>query len=72
LESLLDKLQLPAEALIRTKEPVWTEKFSKKKLSREQLIQAMVDHPILMQRPILVKRTRAIIGRPPELAAKWI
>jgi arsenate reductase len=35
-------------------------------LSREALIAAMVDHPILIERPIVLKDSRAALGRPPE------
>ena len=36
-------------------------------LSREQLINAMIQHPILIQRPIVLANGKAVIGRPPEL-----
>ncbi len=36
-------------------------------LSREQLINAMIEHPILIQRPIVLANGKAVIGRPPEL-----
>jgi len=35
-------------------------------LSREQLIQAMIDNPILIERPIIINGNKATIGRPPE------
>ncbi|MCB1829013.1 MAG: arsenate reductase (glutaredoxin), partial [Gammaproteobacteria bacterium] len=36
------------------------------KLTREELVQAMVDHPKLIERPIVISNGRATIGRPPE------
>lgn len=66
IKTLLKKLGLKAEELIRKKEPVFQEKFATKKLTESQWINAMVQFPILIERPILVKGNTAIIGRPPE------
>lgn len=66
LESIIKKLQLQPIELIRTKETVWIENFKGKKLSDKQLIQAMVDYPILMERPIAVNGDKAVIARPLE------
>ncbi|NKX44590.1 arsenate reductase (glutaredoxin) [Roseicyclus persicicus] len=62
---LLHKLQLPAGALVRRKEPV----FRDEGLAGADdiaLVAAMARHPILIERPILVAGNRAAIGRPPE------
>lgn len=72
LNELINKLGVPAEELLRTKEKIWSEKFAGKKLNTSQIIKVIAEHPILMQRPVLVKRTRAIIARPPEKATAWI
>ncbi len=72
LSSLVKKLGLHAEDLVRKKEPLFQEEFSKKKFSEQEWIDILHQHPILLERPILVKRTRAIIARPPELLLKWI
>ena len=66
LESIIKKLQLQPIELIRIKETVWIENFKGKKLSDKQLIQAMVDYPILMERPIAVNGDKAVIARPLE------
>lgn len=66
LEVIIKKLQLQPIELIRIKETVWIENFKWKKLSDKQLIQAMVDYPILMERPIAVNGNKAIIARPFE------
>jgi arsenate reductase len=72
LASIIEKLGIPAEALIRKKEPVFKENYSHKKLNEALCIKLMVEHPNLIERPILIKRTRAIIGRPIEAAEKFI
>ncbi len=66
LKDLLGKLNIPAIELIRKGEPVFKEKFKGKELAEEQWIDAMVEFPILMQRPIIVKGNKAVIGRPVE------
>ena len=66
IEELLDLLDISAEELIRTKEKVWKENYKGKDLSKEELIEAMQEHPKLIERPIVVKDKKAIIGRPPE------
>jgi len=66
LEIILKKLQLKPIALIRDKEKVWIENFKRKNLSDKQIIQAMVDFPILIERPIVVKDDKAVIARPLE------
>ncbi len=72
LTALIEKLGISAEMLIRKKEPVFKEKYGHKKLNEKLCIQIMVDNPNLIERPILIKRTRAIIGRPIEAAEKFI
>lgn len=72
LGELISKLGVPANQLLRTKEKIWSEKFAGRKMNEAQIIKAIAAYPLLMQRPVLVKRTRAIIARPPESAAKWI
>ena len=66
LEVIIKKLQIKPIELIRTKEPVWIEQFKGKKLSDKQIIQSMVDFPILMERPIAVNGDKAVIARPLE------
>ncbi len=66
IKSLLGKLEIPAEELIRKSEKIWKENFKGKILTEEQLIEAMVHNPILIERPIIVNGNRAVIGRPLE------
>jgi arsenate reductase len=66
LESLVAKLGIEPELLVRKGEDVYKNEYAGKTLSRSQWIDAMVRHPILIERPIVVVGDRAVIGRPPE------
>ena len=67
LEALLAMLKLEPRELMRSFEKEYTEAgLDNPALSRAELIDAMVRHPRLIQRPIVVKNGKAAIGRPPE------
>lgn len=67
LQSLLSKLGMSARELLRTGEEAYKSlSLSDKTLTDDVLIQAMCEHPKLIQRPIVVKGERAVLGRPPE------
>lgn len=67
LSEILALLGLEPRELMRKHEAPYTElNLDDDTLSREALIQAMVDHPILIERPIVVHGKLATIGRPPE------
>jgi arsenate reductase len=66
LTDLLTKLKIPAEELIRKGEAVFKENYKGKSLSETQWVDAMVKYPILIERPIVVKGNKAVIGRPIE------
>jgi arsenate reductase (glutaredoxin) len=63
---IVSKLNIDPINLIRKNETVWKENYKGKDLSDEQIINAMVDHPKLIERPIVIHGNKAIIGRPPE------
>jgi len=67
LEHLLQLLQLAPRELMRQKEAEYAELgLADPALTRAQLIAAMVAHPRLIERPIVVNGERAALGRPPE------
>lgn len=66
LDAILQKLGLEPRELMRTKEDEYEALGLAEVADRTQLIQAMVEHPILIERPIVVKGSQARIGRPPE------
>lgn len=72
LKKLLKQLNLEPIQLVRTKEKIWIENFKGKTLSDDQIVNAMVENPILIERPIVVKDGKAIIGRDPDLVASFL
>lgn len=67
LDAILGMLGIEPRELMRKGEDEYKIlKLNDESLTRQQLIQAMVDNPKLIERPILVKDGKAAIGRPPE------
>jgi arsenate reductase len=66
LEAILAKLGIEPEQLVRKGEQIYKTEYAGKELTRAEWIDAMVRHPILIERPIVVSGDRAVIGRPPE------
>lgn len=67
LIEILDMLGLEPRELMRTKEPEYKEQgLADESLSRDQLIDAMLATPKLIERPIVIHNGKAAIGRPPE------
>ena len=67
LAGILDKLGLEPRELMRRKEAPYKELgLADAGKSRDALIQAMVDNPILIERPIVLSGGKAALGRPPE------
>lgn len=64
LKELLEKLNYQPIDLVRKKEAIWIADYKGKELSDEQVIKAMVQHPILIERPIIIKGKAAIVARP--------
>jgi arsenate reductase len=53
--------------LVRTNEQIWKDLYKGKELSRENVIKAMIEHPKLIQRPIVINDGKAVIARPLHL-----
>jgi arsenate reductase len=66
LKGILAKLGIPAHDLIRKNEKIYKEMYKGKELSEDEWIAAMVENPILIERPIVIKDQKAVIGRPKE------
>ncbi len=72
LKDLLKMLNMKASELVRKGEPLFKEKYQGKKLTEVQWIKALIENPILIERPIIVKDDKAIIGRPPEKVIEFL
>ncbi len=66
LKTVLNKLSIKPEALLRKGETLYKEQFKGKHLTDDEWIAAMVEYPILIERPIVINGNQAVIGRPPE------
>jgi len=72
IKELLKMLGMKAEEIVRKGEPVFKQKFASKKLTEAQWIKTLSQNPILIERPIIVKGSKAIIGRPPESVLEFL
>ena len=67
LKELLRKMRMSPRDLLRAKEPIYkTLKIADRDLTDDEIVDLMVSHPDLIQRPIVEKGSRAILARPAE------
>lgn len=66
LKNILELLDMTPIELVRKGEAIWKEEFKGKSFSDDELIKIMLENPKLIERPIVIKGTKAVIGRPPE------
>ena len=66
LEMVIKKLNIKPIELVRTKESIWIENYIGKQLTDTQIIDAMLQNPKLIERPIVLNGEKAVIARPKE------
>lgn len=67
LREILKLLGMKPAELLRTKESTYREAgLERSNITEDQLISAMIEHPVLMERPIVLANGKAALGRPPE------
>jgi arsenate reductase (glutaredoxin) len=72
LKAIVAKLGIEPEQLVRKSEDVFKSNYAGKTLTSAQWIDAMVKHPVLIERPIVIKGKNAVLGRPPENVKKLL
>ncbi len=67
MQAILALLQMSPRDLMRKNEPPYRDqRLDRSELSDKHLIEQMIQHPILIERPIVLANGKAVIGRPPE------
>lgn len=66
IKETLKKLGISARELMRTKEEEYKTLGLKDEMNEHKLIEAMVENPRLIERPVIIKGERAVLGRPPQ------
>lgn len=66
LKTIIEKLDIKPIELVRQKEKIWIENFKNETMSDDEVIQAMILNPILIERPIVINGNKAVIARPIE------
>lgn len=72
LEKILAKLDINVKDLIRTNEMVYKERFKGREFTDREWMIILSENPQLIERPIVLKGHRGVIGRPPENVAKLL
>ena len=72
IKNILKMLGINARELMRTKEDIYKELKLKDVTDEEALINAMAEHPRLIERPIVIKDGKAVIGRPPSKIVEFL
>jgi len=66
LKDIIKLLGIKPIDLVRKNESIWKELYKDKDLSDSEIVKAMVVHPKLIERPIVINGNKAVIGRPAE------
>jgi arsenate reductase len=67
LKDIIKLLNIKPIDLVRKNEAIWKSDYKGKTLTDSEVIKAMIAHPKLIERPIVINGNKAVVGRPPEL-----
>jgi len=66
LKDILSLLDIKPIDLVRKNEAIWKENYKDKTLTDAQVIEALINNPKLIERPIVTNKNKAVVGRPTE------
>ena len=66
LEKIIEQLGIKPIDLVRKNEAIWKTDYKGKELSDLEIVNAMIENPKLIERPIVINNNKAVIGRPLE------
>lgn len=66
LSQIINELNIKPIDLVRKNESIWKENYKGRELSDDELVEAMISNPKLIERPIVTSSKGAVVGRPPE------
>ena len=72
LTEIIHLLNITPIQLVRKTEKIWKENYKGKELTDSEIIKAMIENPKLIERPIIINKNKAVIGRPTELISTII
>lgn len=72
LRQLIQALGISPIELIRKNEAIWKSEYKGKDLDDDAMIRAMLDHPRLIERPVVTDGRQAVIGRPGERILEFL
>lgn len=72
IQTVLHKLGIGIRDLVRTNEKVFVENYEGRDLSDDELLHLLEKHAELIQRPIVIKGSKAVIGRPLEKVKEFL
>lgn len=66
LKKIISLLDIKPIELVRKNEAIWKSNYKGKELTNDEIIIAMIENPKLIERPIVINKEKAVIGRPPK------
>ncbi len=66
LKSIIKQLNIKPSQLLRKGEKIYKEQFKGKTIAETEWVDIMIEYPKLIERPIVIKDGKAVLGRPPE------